>query len=182
MNEPKQNTVFTATLAGGCFWCLEALFSRLKGISNLRSGFSGGQTNNPTYTAVCHGHTEHAEVIHFDYNPNVIDYVEILKIFFTSHNPTTLNCQGKDVGTQYRSAIFYHDDFQEMVAKEIIQFLETNKIWKNIVTEITPFTAFYPAGEEHNNYFDNHSENQYCQLVIAPKVDKFQTLFADKLN
>lgn len=176
-----KNTVFTATLGGGCFWCLEAMFATLKGISNVRSGFSGGHTENPDYQSVCQGDTGHAEVIQLDYNPEVLDYVELLKCFFSVHNPTTLNQQGNDIGTQYRSAIFYHDDYQKMVAEEIINYLETNHIWQGIVTEITPFTEFYAASAEHHQYFANNPENAYCQLVIAPKIAKFRELYAELL-
>ncbi len=177
-----KNTVFTATFAGGCFWCLEAMFSGLKGVSNLRSGFSGGHSQNPDYHSVCNGDTGHAEVIHFAYDPAVIDYVELLKCFFSVHNPTSLNRQGNDVGTQYRSAVFYHDEFQKMAAEEIIKYLENQQIWQGIVTEILPFTAFYDAGDEHHQYFAKHPENPYCQLVIAPKMDKFRNLFAEQLK
>lgn len=177
-----ENTVFTATLAGGCFWCLEAIFRDLKGISNVQSGFAGGQTSNPSYKEVCNGDTGHAEVIQFNYDPDAINYVEILKIFFTIHNPTTLNAQGNDVGTQYRSAVFYHDKHQKIVAEEIINYLENNNIWDGIVTEINAFEAFYPAGDEHHDYFSNNPENRYCQLVIAPKLTKFRELFQEKLN
>ncbi|MBS9777750.1 MAG: peptide-methionine (S)-S-oxide reductase MsrA [Gammaproteobacteria bacterium] len=181
-DQQLQNTVFTATLAGGCYWCLEALFQRLDGVDNIVSGFSGGTTKNPTYESVSNGDTGHAEVIHFDYNPEIIDYVTLMKIFFTSHNPTTLNRQGNDIGTQYRSAVFYHDDYQKMVAEEIIKYLSENGIWDNIVTEITVFEDFHPAKAEHNDYFVNNPENQYCQLVIAPKLEKFTELFAEKLR
>lgn len=180
--EQLVNTVFTATLAGGCFWCLEAMFSRLNGISNVRSGFSGGHSENPDYQSVCSGETGHAEVIHFDYDPDILDYVEILKIFFSIHNPTTLNQQGNDVGTQYRSAVFYHDDFQKMATEEIIKFLEAQAIWTSVVTEITPFSTFYPADAEHDDYFANNPQNPYCQNVVAPKIEKFTELFAEKLK
>lgn len=182
MNIALQNTVFTATLAGGCFWCLEALFSELQGVGNVRSGFSGGNTANPDYQSVCEGNTGYAEVIHFDYNPEEISFVDIAKIFFTVHNPTTLNRQGNDVGTQYRSAIFYHDDFQKMVAEEIIRYLEDNAIWQGIVTEVVAFETFYPADDSHNNYFVNHPNNAYCHTVISPKVEKFKTLFKEQLK
>lgn len=172
----------TATLAGGCFWCLEAIFESLQGISNIKPGFAGGDTDNPTYKAVCQGDTNHAEVIQFNYDPDIIDYVEIMKIFMTVHNPTTLNQQGNDIGTQYRSAIFYHDEHQQMVAKEIINYLETNKIWQNIVTEVVPFTKFYAAEPEHFSYFKNNPDNRYCQAVINPKVVKFKELFQEKLK
>lgn len=181
-NNNVTNTVFTATLAGGCYWCLEAMFNRLDGVSNVVSGFSGGQTLDPTYEAVCAGDTGHAEVIHFDYDPAVIDYITLMKIFFTVHNPTTLNRQGNDVGTQYRSAVFYHDDYQKMVSEEIIKYLTDQGIWKNIVTEIVPFQQFYAAKAEHHDYFANNPENNYCQLVVAPKLEKFTELFAEKLR
>lgn len=181
VNKVPPNSIFTATLAGGCFWCLEAIFRDLKGVSNIQSGFSGGQSDNPTYEEVCKGDTGHAEVIQFDYNPEIINYVDILKIFFTIHNPTTLNAQGNDVGTQYRSGVFYHDDYQRYVAESIIRYLEDNDIWSDVVTEITPFEKFYSAGDEHENYFNNNPENQYCQVVVSPKVKKFRELFADKL-
>lgn len=177
-----ENTIFTATLGGGCYWCLEAMFNRLKGISNVRNGFSGGVIDDPSYEAVCAGNTGHAEVIQFDYDPDVINYIEILKIYFTAHNPTTLNRQGNDVGTQYRSVVFFHDNFQRLAAEEIIKFLEKNHIWKDIVTEIEPFEMFYAAPDYHEDYFVRNPNEGYCQMVIAPKVSKFNELFAEKLN
>lgn len=177
-----EKEIKTATLGGGCYWCLEAIFQTLKGISNIKPGFSGGDTESPTYKAVCQGDTNHAEVIQFDYDPTVIDYVEIMKIFMTMHNPTTLNQQGNDIGTQYRSIIFYHDEHQKFVAEEIIKYLESNKIWQNIVTEIVPFELFYSAEADHYNYFKNNPQNRYCQMVIHPKVEKFRELFKEKLG
>lgn len=177
-----ENTIFTATLGGGCYWCLEAMFNRLKGISNVRNGFSGGVIDDPSYEAVCAGNTGHAEVIQFDYDPDIINYIEILKIYFTAHNPTTLNRQGNDVGTQYRSVVFFHDNFQRLAAEEIIKFLEKNHIWKDIVTEIEPFEMFYAAPDYHEDYFARNPNEGYCQMVIAPKVSKFNELFAEKLN
>lgn len=182
MNTSLQNTIFTATLAGGCFWCLEALFAQLRGVRNIRPGFAGGTVQQPDYESVCNGDTGHAEVIQFDYNPDEINFVEIAKIFFTVHNPTTLNRQGNDIGTQYRSAIFYHDAFQQMVAEEIIRYLESNEIWHNIVTEVVAFENFYPADISHHNYFANNPNHTYCQTVINPKVEKFKELFKDQLK
>lgn len=182
LSEMRNKKLKTATLAGGCFWCLEAIFQTLKGISDIKPGFAGGDTDSPTYKSVCQGDTNHAEVIQFCYDPDVIDYVEIMKIFMTVHNPTTLNQQGNDMGTQYRSAVFYHDEHQKFVAEEIIKYLEDNKIWQNIVTEIVPFEIFYPAEQEHFDYFTNNPENRYCQAVINPKVAKFRELFQEKLK
>lgn len=181
-NNQSKDPTRIATLGGGCFWCLEAIFKQIKGIGQIRSGFSGGHTDHPTYEAVCQGDTGHVEVIQLTFDPEIINYVEILKIFFTIHNPTTLNRQGNDVGTQYRSAVFYHDNFQQMVAEEIIKYLEKNHIWQNIVTEIRPFDIFYPADANHDNYFENNPEHPYCQAVIAPKVSKFRELFVANLK
>ena len=178
----SENRVHTATLAGGCYWCLEAIFSRLRGVNKVFPGFSGGQMDNPTYEAVCDGKTGYAEVIHFDYDVDIIDYAALLEIFFAVHNPTTLNCQGNDIGSQYRSAVFYHDYYQKMVVIEIIKHLTEKGIWKNIVTEITPFEKFYPATIDHHDYFKNHPENSYCQLVVAPKIKNLTALFAEKLR
>lgn len=180
--QPLENTIFTATLGGGCYWCLEAMFSRLKGVGTVKNGFSGGVIDKPTYEAVCTGNTGHAEVIHFDYEPDTISYVEILKIFFTAHNPTTLNRQGNDIGTQYRSAVFFHDNFQRLVAEEMIKYLEKHNIWNDIVTDVMPFEAFYPAPDKHDDYFNRNPNESYCQLVIAPKLNKFNELFAEKLK
>ncbi|MPV85580.1 peptide-methionine (S)-S-oxide reductase MsrA [Cardiobacteriales bacterium ML27] len=176
-----ENTVFQATLGGGCFWCLEAFFQQLKGISDIQPGFSGGHTENPTYRQVCQGDTGHAEVIQFTYQPDIISYIDILKLFFTVHNPTTLNQQGHDVGTQYRSVVFYHDDYQQYVAQSMIAYLESEKIWQSIVTEVAPFAHFYPAEPEHFDYYRNNPQNRYCTAVIQPKLEKFKSLFADKL-
>ncbi len=172
----------SATLAGGCFWCLEAMFSKLKGISNVRSGFSGGKTEHPTYAEVCTGNTLHAEVINFTYDPTIITFRRILEIFFAVHNPTTLNRQGEDVGTQYRSAIFYHTAEQQHTAQQIIAELTENHVWDNIVTEVVEFTAFYPADASHTNYYELHPENSYCALVVNPKVQKFYQHFAADLQ
>jgi peptide-methionine (S)-S-oxide reductase len=172
-----------ATLAGGCFWCLEAVFEELKGIERVESGYSGGHVENPTYEQVCTGTTGHAEVVQLTFDPEVISYREILEVFFTIHDPTTLNRQGHDVGTQYRSSIFYHDEEQRRTAEEVLSELESEGVWgAPIVTEIVPFEAFYPAEEYHREYFRNHPEQPYCQVVIAPKVAKFRKQYLEKLK
>lgn len=172
-----------ATLAGGCFWCLEAVFEELRGIEKVESGYSGGHVPNPTYEQVCTGTTGHAEVVQLTYDPGVISYREILEVFFTVHDPTTLNRQGPDVGTQYRSAIFYHDEEQRRTAEEVISELEEKGVWEDpIVTEVTPFEAFYPAEEYHREYFRNHPDQPYCRVVIAPKVAKFRKQYLERLK
>ncbi|MBX6763846.1 MAG: peptide-methionine (S)-S-oxide reductase MsrA [Rubrobacteraceae bacterium] len=172
-----------ATLAGGCFWCLEAVFEELRGIEKVESGYSGGHVPNPTYEQVCTGTTGHAEVVQLTYDPGVISYREILEVFFTVHDPTTLNRQGPDVGTQYRSAIFYHDEEQRRTAEEVISELEEKGVWENpIVTEVVPFEAFYPAEEYHHEYFRNHPDQPYCRVVIAPKVAKFRKQYLERLK
>lgn len=172
-----------ATLAGGCFWCLEAVFEELRGIEKVESGYSGGHVPNPTYEQVCTGTTGHAEVVQLTYDPGVISYREILEVFFTVHDPTTLNRQGPDVGTQYRSAIFYHDEEQRRTAEEVISELEEKGVWEDpIVTEVVPFEAFYPAEEYHREYFRNHPDQPYCRVVIAPKVAKFRKQYLKRLK
>ncbi|WP_273842092.1 peptide-methionine (S)-S-oxide reductase MsrA [Rubrobacter calidifluminis] len=172
-----------ATLAGGCFWCLEAVFEELRGIEKVESGYSGGHVPNPTYEQVCTGTTGHAEVVQLTYDPGVISYREILEVFFTVHDPTTLNRQGPDVGTQYRSAIFYHDEEQRRTAEEVISEFEEKGVWEDpIVTEVTPFEAFYPAEEYHREYFRNHPDQPYCRVVIAPKVAKFRKQYLERLK
>lgn len=172
-----------ATLAGGCFWCLEAVFDQLQGVEDVVSGYSGGHVPNPTYKHVCTGETGHAEVVQITFNPDVISYRDLLRVFFTIHDPTTLNRQGGDVGTQYRSAIFTHSDEQERVAEEIIAELTEAGIWDDpVVTEVVPFEAFYPAEDYHQEYFANNPTQPYCQMVIAPKVAKFRKLFLDRLK
>lgn len=172
-----------ATLAGGCFWCLEAVFEELRGIEKVESGYSGGHVPNPTYEQVCTGTTGHAEVVQLTYDPGVISYREILEVFFTVHDPTTLNRQGPDVGTQYRSAIFYHDEEQRRTAEEVISELEEKGVWEDpIVTEVVPFEAFYPAEEYHREYFRNHPDQPYCRVVIAPKVAKFRKQYLERLK
>jgi peptide-methionine (S)-S-oxide reductase len=173
----------TIILAGGCFWCLEAVFDNLKGVTDVVSGYSGGQTANPSYEMVCSGRTGHAEVVQVTFDPQQISLREILEVFFTVHDPTTLNRQGADVGTQYRSAIYYHSDEQKAAAEAVIQAFTAEKVWgKPIVTEVAPFKAFYPAEEYHQEYFARNPEQGYCQIVIAPKVVKFRKKFADRLK
>lgn len=173
----------TATLAAGCFWCVEAVFDDLKGVEDVVSGYAGGHTENPTYQEVCDGSTGHAEVIQIKFNPDEISFKEILQIFFSVHDPTTLNRQGHDVGTQYRSAIFYHSDEQRRVAEETIKEIEADGIWNApIVTEITPFDKFYTAEGYHQEYFANNPNQPYCTAVVAPKVAKFRQKFINKLK
>ena len=172
-----------ATLGGGCFWCLEAVFEEVEGVLDVRSGYSGGHTSAPTYREVCSGRTGHAEVVQLRFDPEVIGYRELLEIFFAVHDPTTLNRQGADVGTQYRSVIFHHSPEQEAVARELIAELDRTGPWDDpIVTEVTPFEAFHPAEEEHARYFRSNPEQPYCQVVISPKVAAFRRRFAHRLR
>jgi peptide-methionine (S)-S-oxide reductase len=172
-----------ATLGGGCFWCLEAVFEQLKGVSKVVSGYAGGAVDNPTYRQVCNGNTGHAEVVQVTFDPALLSYQDLLKVFFASHDPTTLNRQGADVGTQYRSVIFYHGPAQKAVAEETIAVLNQAKIWdRPIVTQLEPLTRFYPAEDYHQGYFRAHPEEGYCQFVISPKVAKFRKQFADRLK
>ena len=168
-----------ATLGGGCFWCLDPIFTELVGVERVEVGYSGGSIDNPTYQQVSSKTTGHAEVVQVTFDPSVISFEELLKIFFTFHDPTTLNRQGADVGPQYRSAIFYHNESQKAIAKRVIQEIEAEKIWPNpIVTEITPFTRFYLAEDYHQDYYKNNPDQGYCRVVIAPKVTKFRSKFA----
>jgi len=168
------------TLGAGCFWCVEAIFERLSGVVDVTSGYSGGRIANPTYREVTSGLTGHAEVIQVVYDPGILPFARLLEIFFKTHDPTTLNRQGADVGTQYRSAIFYHSAEQKRIAEEIKSILDKEKIWADpIVTEITPFSSFYPAEDYHQEYFRNNPNQGYCRMVIAPKLDKFEKLFRD---
>jgi len=170
-----------ATLAGGCFWCLEAIFKEVRGIEKVVSGYSGGTTVNPSYDAVCSGATGHAESVQLTYDPKQISFKEILAIFFAVHDPTTLNRQGADVGTQYRSAIFYHNEKQKTEAQEAIKQLNASKTWgAPVVTQVAPFKDFYPAEEYHREYFARNQENPYCSVVIAPKLDKFRKQYLKK--
>lgn len=181
MGETKRREV--ATLAGGCFWCTEAVFSELKGVESVESGYSGGIMPNPTYEQVSTGTTGYAEVVQIVFDPAVISFREILEVFFSSHDPTTLNRQGPDVGTQYRSVIFYHSDEQRATAEEVIREMSAAKVWNApIVTEVEPFEAFYRAENYHKDYFKNHPHQPYCRIVIAPKVEKVRKLYAEKLK
>ena len=173
----------TATLAGGCFWCLEAVFDEMKGVISVESGYSNGHVSNPTYREVCNGDTGHAEVVQVKYDSSVISFHDLLNVFFAIHDPTSMNRQGADTGTQYRSAIFYHDDEQKMVAEELIKSLNAQKIWdKPIVTEVTKLDKFYIAEDYHQEYFARNTFQPYCQAVVAPKVAKFRKHFIEMLK
>lgn len=173
----------TATLAAGCFWCVEAVFDDLQGVTDVVSGYSGGHTENPTYREVCSETTGHAEVVQIQFDPEVLSYADLLRVFFSVHDPTTLNRQGNDVGTSYRSAIFYHSDEQRKTAEEIITEVNEAKIYDNrIVTEVTEFTNFYPAEDYHQEYFANNPNQPYCAAVVAPKVAKFRKNFVERLK
>jgi peptide-methionine (S)-S-oxide reductase len=190
MNQPVQVTLpasqgqkEVATLAGGCFWCLEAIFDNLKGVEDVVSGYSGGTVPNPSYRQVCTGMTGHAEVVQVTFDPSVVTFSEILQVFFTIHDPTTLNRQGADAGTQYRSAIFYHTPQQKADAEQVIGELTAEKVWDDpILTQVKPFSTFYPAEDYHQEYYANNSRQPYCQVVIAPKVAKFRKKFLEKLK
>jgi peptide-methionine (S)-S-oxide reductase len=175
--------VEVATLAGGCFWCLEAVFDELKGVESVESGYSGGHVQNPGYAQVCDGDTGHAEVVQVTFDPQVLSYKDLLTVFFTIHDPTTLNRQGNDVGTQYRSAIFYHAEQQKRVAEEVIREITAAGIWDApIVTEVTPFDRFYIAEDYHQEYFKKNPFQGYCRAIIVPKVAKFRHKFAARLK
>jgi peptide-methionine (S)-S-oxide reductase len=172
-----------ATFGAGCFWCVEAVFDELQGVNSVKSGYMGGKTIDPTYKEVCTGQTGHAEVAQIEYNPSEISYEELLEVFWSVHDPTTLNRQGADVGTQYRSVVFYHNDKQKELAEHYKNRLEVEGVWdKPIVTEISPAEEFYVAEDYHQNYFENNPEQSYCSFVVAPKVDKFRKAFKDKLK
>jgi peptide-methionine (S)-S-oxide reductase len=171
-----------ATLAGGCFWCLEAVYLELKGVQGVQSGYAGGKRPSPTYEQVCSGATGHAEVVRVAYDPAIVSYKELLDVFFTIHDPTTLNRQGGDKGTQYRSAVFYESPEQQRIAQETIAECTAAKVWDDpIVTEVAPLEKFWPAEDYHNNYFAQNPQNPYCSVVIAPKVSKARKLFLEKL-
>ena len=173
----------TATLGAGCFWCVEAIFDDLKGVEDVVSGYTGGETENPTYQEVCTGSTGHAEVIQVRFDPGEISFKEILQIFFAVHDPTTLNQQGNDIGTQYRSAIFFHNEEQRRIAEDVMQEIDDQGLWPNpIVTEITEFDKFYVAEDYHQEYFANNPNQPYCAAVVAPKVAKFRKVFLDRLK
>ena len=172
-----------ATLGGGCFWCTEAVYLELKGVTEVKPGYSGGHVKNPSYREVCNETTGHAEVVQITFDPAVVSFAEILEVFLLTHDPTSLNRQGNDVGTQYRSAIFFHNEKQKKTALQIIANLEKEKAYdKPIVTEVTAFKAFYPAEDYHINYFARNKNQPYCQFVVGPKVEKFRKVFKDKLK
>ncbi|HEX5724620.1 MAG TPA: peptide-methionine (S)-S-oxide reductase MsrA [Longimicrobiaceae bacterium] len=180
MAEAERKTE-VATLAGGCFWCLEAVFEQLKGVRQVVSGYAGGHVPNPTYERVCGGVTGHAEVVQVTFDPEEIGFGELLEVFFTIHDPTTLNRQGADVGTQYRSAIFYHSPAQQQAAEAAIR--QAGEIWDQpIVTQVAPLTAFYPAEAYHQEYYRRNPGQRYCQVVIAPKVAKFRSKYLERLK
>jgi len=188
MSQKKSKTVTpkrmeVATLGGGCFWCTEAIFSQLKGVEKVESGYSGGKLECPTYEEVSTGTTGHAEVVQITFDPDVISFREIMEIFFSTHDPTTLNRQGPDVGSQYRSIIFHHNDQQKAIAEQIIKEIAEEKIFdKPIVTQVEQFKAFYKAEEYHRDYFKRHPEQPYCSVVIAPKITKLRGFYLSKLK
>ena len=171
-----------ATFAGGCFWCTEAVYAQIKGVKSVTSGYIGGEVPNPTYKDVCTGLTGHAEAVEIEYDPAVVSFEKLLEVFFATHDPTTKNRQGADVGTQYRSGVFYHDDEQKRIAEEVIKRLDAAGAFPaEIVTEVTKATTFYPAEDYHQDYFANNPRQPYCQAVVAPKVDKVRKVFKDLL-
>lgn len=173
----------TATFGAGCFWCTEAIFERLEGVISVSPGYAGGETHNPTYEQVCYGNTGHAEVTQIVYDPDKTSYQELLEVFWKTHDPTTLNRQGADVGTQYRSVIFYHNEDQKLLAEQYKKVLSESNIWPDpIVTEISPLTNYYPAENYHQDYYKNNPNNQYCNFVITPKIKKFEEVFSDRLK
>lgn len=172
-----------ATLAGGCFWCLESAFNTVEGVESALSGYAGGETLDPTYEQVCSGNTGHAEVVRINYDSDKLSYRDVLEIFFALHNPTQLNRQGNDVGTQYRSAIFYHNDMQQQEAEKIVAEVSEQQIWPDpVVTEIVALNNYYQAEDYHQDYFSQNPQNQYCNMVVAPKLAKFKQTFASKLK
>ncbi|KDN56250.1 peptide-methionine (S)-S-oxide reductase MsrA [Flavobacterium seoulense] len=179
----NENRVEVATLAGGCFWCTEAVFLELKGVQSVVSGYIGGNTLNPTYKEICQGDTGHAEAIQITFNPDEISFGELLEFFFATHDPTTLNRQGNDVGTQYRSEIFYHNEEQREIAEDFIRFLTQEDVFgKPIVTKVSAVSTFYEAEDYHQNYYNQNKSQGYCSFVITPKIEKVRTYFKDKLK
>ncbi|MBA3944176.1 MAG: peptide-methionine (S)-S-oxide reductase MsrA [Herpetosiphonaceae bacterium] len=182
MDQAQHHTEL-ATLAGGCFWCLEAVYADLRGVQRVESGYAGGKVASPTYQQVCRGNTGHAEVVQISFDPTVISFRELLEVFFTIHDPTTLNRQGADHGTQYRSAIFFHSPEQEQTAKQVIADLTAQKLWHApIVTEVTKAPVFYKAEDYHQDYFKNNGDQGYCRVIIAPKVAKVRKQYFEKLK
>lgn len=183
LNKVQKKRIEVATLGGGCFWCTEAIFSQLEGVEEVEPSYSGGDVENPSYEMVSTGKTGHAEVVQITFDPDVISFKEILEIFFSTHDPTTLNRQGADVGTQYRSVIFYHNDQQRNIAEQLIREVSGNETWdRSIVTQVEPFRAFYKAEDYHRNYYKRHPEQTYCNVVITPKIAKLQKLYLSKLK
>lgn len=179
----KNTELKLATLGGGCFWCLEAVYQQVKGVVHVESGYTGGLTINPDYDSVCSGRSGHAEVVQIHYDPQVISFKQLLEVFFVIHDPTTLNRQGNDVGTQYRSVIYYHDDDQRMQATEMIQYLNQEKNLNGaVVTELSALPTYYTAEAYHQNYFVNHPEQGYCAFVVSPKVEKFKKTFSSLIR
>lgn len=182
-NKMQTTNLEKATFGAGCFWCVEAIFENLNGVVKVESGYSGGNTNNPTYDDVCSGTTNHAEVVQITFNPNIVSFAELVNIFFRTHDPTTLNRQGADVGSQYRSVILYHDNNQKLIAENVKKYVSSAKIWnEKIVTEISPYKIFYKAEDYHQNYYDQNKNAPYCQIVINPKLEKFKKEFSGKLS
>lgn len=173
----------TATLGTGCFWCTEAVFMQLEGVEKVKSGYSGGKGANPTYKEVCSGNTGHAECLNIEYDSSKISFEELLEVFWKTHDPTTLNRQGNDIGTQYRSVVFYHTPEEKAITENQIAELNKSGAWNNpIVTTLEPFVTFYPAEDYHDDYFNNNGGNPYCQMVVRPKVEKFEKVFKDRLK
>lgn len=182
MNDTTKTTD-TATFGAGCFWCVEAVFQQVKGVISVASGYSGGMVKNPSYREVCNGTTGHAEVCQIVYDPRQVSFDELLEVFWGTHDPTTLNRQGNDAGTQYRSVVFYHNDNQKQIAEQYKKQLNESKTWPNpVVTEISPFSVFYKAEDYHQNYFNQNGDEPYCQYVVRPKVEKFKKHFQDKMK
>jgi len=183
-NKMQIENIEKATFGGGCFWCVEAVFDQLKGVHSVTSGYAGGHTENPTYKQVCEGTTGHAEVIQVEFDPEVISFDELLEVFWTVHDPTQLNRQGNDIGTQYRSIILYENDGQKLAAERSIRAFEASEMYEgNFTTELVPLEKFYTAEDHHQNYYENNSEtNPYCSIVVKPKIDKFYDKFYDKLK
>ncbi len=178
-----QNSLDTVTFGAGCFWCVEAVFQQLNGVHSVRSGYAGGKVRNPSYKEVCTGTTGHAEVCQITYDLSIISFAELLQAFYQTHDPTTLNRQGHDVGTQYRSVVFYHNENQRVLAEKYKKELNDQHVWPDpVITEIAPFTEFFPAEDYHQNYFNQNGDQPYCSAVIRPKVEKFQKVFKDKLK
>jgi len=182
-NDGMKDKFEIATFGGGCFWCTEAIFERVKGVQKVESGYAGGHVSNPDYKMVTSGTTGHAEVIQITFDPEVVTYLELLEIFFKTHDPTTLNRQGADVGTQYRSIVLYHNEQQNKLAREVLDELDSEGIWSDhIVTQIQAFEEFYSAEAYHQEYFENNPNQGYCRLVITPKLEKFEKVFKEKLK